>query len=48
MVATKEQYQDALLKIRDKGKLRNTKYLQMLRAQYARPDHTITTVVVQT
>ncbi|AVI62617.1 hypothetical protein MOY_05100 [Halomonas sp. GFAJ-1] len=42
MVATKEQYQNALLKIRDKGKLRNTKYLEMLRAQYASPNHTIT------
>lgn len=42
MVATTEQYQDALLKIRDKGKFRNTKYLQMLRAQYASPLHIIT------
>jgi len=42
MIATKEQYKDALLAIRDKGKLRNTKYLQMLRAQYTSPNHTIT------
>ena len=42
MVANKEQYIDALLKVRDKGKLRNTKFLQMLRAQYESPNHTIT------
>lgn len=42
MVATKGQYQNTFLKIRDKGRLRNTKYLGMLRAQYACPNHTIT------
>lgn len=42
MVATKEQYQEALLKLRDKGKLRNNKYLAMLRAQYTSPNHIIT------
>jgi len=42
MIATPEQYKDALLEIRDKGKLRTTKYLEMLRAQYASPRHTIT------
>ncbi|WP_020560903.1 hypothetical protein [Thiofilum flexile] len=42
MIATPEQYQAALLKLRDKGRLRNTQYRQMLAAQYASPNHTIT------
>ena len=46
MVATKQEYQNALLQIRDNGKLRNTKYLQMLRAQYASPNHTITSTKI--
>jgi len=41
-VATKEQYIQALLKLRDKGRLRNEKFLDMLRAQYASENHTIT------
>lgn len=42
MIASKEQYIDALLKLRDKSRLRNTKYLAMLKAQYVAPKHTIT------
>ena len=42
MVASKEDYKKALLKLRDKGRFRNTKYLDFLRAQYASEHHTIT------
>ena len=42
MVATSEEYIQALLKLRDSKKLRNTKYVDMLRAQYAMPGHSIT------
>jgi len=43
IVATKEDYQNALLKLRDRGRFRNTKYLTMLRAQYDAKNHAITT-----
>lgn len=42
MVATKEAYQQALLKLRDKSRFRNTKYLDLLRIQYSAPEHTVT------
>lgn len=42
MLIDKESYKKALLKLRDKGHLRNTNYLQMLKAQYYSDDHTIT------
>jgi predicted HNH restriction endonuclease len=42
MVATKEEFIKALLKVRDNGKIRNTKFLDMLRAQYSAENHTIT------
>ena len=42
MVATKEEFIQALLKVRDKGKLRNTRYLDLIRAQYSSENHTIT------
>jgi hypothetical protein len=42
MVATKEEFIQALLKVRDKGKLRNTRYLDLIRAQYLAENHTIT------
>lgn len=42
MVATKEEFQQALLKLRDKGRFRKTKYLELLKAQYSSPGHTIT------
>lgn len=42
MVATKEEFQQALLKLRDKSRFRNTKYLDLLKAQYSSPNHTIT------
>lgn len=42
MIADPEKYVVALLKVRDAGKLRNTKFLQMLQAQYSKPEHTIT------
>ena len=42
MVATKKDYIGALLKLRDKGKFRTTKYLDLLRAQYSSEQHTIT------
>ncbi len=42
MIANKERYQQALLKLRDNKRLRNTRYLELLRAQYAAQDHTIT------
>lgn len=42
MVATTEQYIKALLKLRDSGRLRSTKFLDMLQAQYSMPNHTIT------
>jgi hypothetical protein len=38
----KENYKKALLKLRDKGHLRSTNYLQMLKAQYSSDKHTIT------
>jgi len=42
MDSTKVEFKKALLKLRDKGRFRNTKYLDMLRAQYACDQHTIT------
>lgn len=42
MVASVEAYKQALLKVRDKGKFRTTKFLHMLREQYAAENHTIT------
>lgn len=42
MIAKPEQYMEALLQLRDSKRLRNTKFLQMLKVQYAMPDHTIT------
>lgn len=42
MIATKEEYQKALLKLRDKGRFRTTKYLDMLRVHYKADSHTIT------
>ncbi len=42
MVASVEEYKKALLEIRDKGRFRNTKFLDMLKAQYALENHTIT------
>lgn len=42
MIATSEQYIEALLKLRDMKRLRNTKFIKMLQAQYAMPNHTIT------
>lgn len=42
MIASSEQYIKALLKLRDSGKLRKTKFLRMLKAQYSAPNHTIT------
>ncbi len=42
MIASKEDYIKALLKIRDNGRIRNTKYLEMLRAQYSATNKTIT------
>ncbi|MGF1761562.1 hypothetical protein L4D76_27395 [Photobacterium sagamiensis] len=42
MVADKDTYIRALLHLRDKSKLRNTKYLAMLRAQYSSENQTIT------
>lgn len=42
MLADRSKYVDALLKVRNSGKLRNSKFLEMLQAQYAMPRHTIT------
>lgn len=42
MIASSEQYISALLKLRDSKRLRNTKFVDMLKAQYAMPNHTIT------
>lgn len=42
MIASSEKYIEALLKLRDSKRLRKTKFLEMLRAQYAMPKHTIT------
>jgi hypothetical protein len=42
VAATKEDFQQALLKLRDKSRFRNTKYLDLLKAQYFSPNHTIT------
>ncbi len=42
MIASSEEYIAALLKLRDSKRLRNTKFLEMLKAQYAMPNHTIT------
>jgi predicted restriction endonuclease len=42
MIKTKEDFKIALLKLRDNGKFKNTKYLDMLRAQYVSENHTIT------
>jgi hypothetical protein len=33
VIATKEEFQQALLKLRDKSRFRNTKYLDLLKAQ---------------
>jgi hypothetical protein len=42
VVATKEEFQQALLKLRNKSRFRNTKYLDLPKAQYSSPNHTIT------
>ena len=42
MKIDKEAYKKALLKLRDDDHLSNTKYLQMLKAQYTSENHTIT------
>ena len=42
MKKTKEDFKIALLKLKDNGKFENTKYLDMLRAQYESENHTIT------
>lgn len=43
MIATKNEYRQALLKgLRDGGHLRTTKYLDLLKAQYAAENHTST------
>ncbi len=42
MIATKEEYQKALLNLRDAGRFRNTKYRDMLKAHYLADKHTIT------
>lgn len=42
MIAKSEQYIEALLKLRDSKRLRNTKFLDMLKTQYSMPNHTIT------
>lgn len=42
MIASKEEYINALLKLRDAGRFRSTKYLEMLRAQYSAEKHIIT------
>lgn len=42
MIATSEQYMEALLKLRDSKRLRNTKFVDMLKAQFSMPNHTIT------
>ncbi|MDP5215579.1 hypothetical protein ORJ66_21275 [Pseudoalteromonas tunicata] len=42
MIASSEEYIEALLKLRDSKRLRNTKFLEMLKAQYSMPNHTIT------
>ncbi|ANF24198.1 hypothetical protein [Stutzerimonas stutzeri] len=42
MIATCEQYKEALLKLRDAKRIRNTKFVEMLRAQYEMPNHAIT------
>lgn len=44
MKKTKEDFKNALLKLRDNGKFDGTKYLDMLRAQYSLNNHTITAV----
>lgn len=42
MITNSENYIEALLKLRDSKRLRNTKFLEMLKAQYSMPNHTIT------
>ncbi|MFK5925777.1 MAG: hypothetical protein QM483_04010 [Desulfuromusa sp.] len=42
MVATKEQYKQALKGLRDGGHLRNSKYLDLIKAQHSSEKHTIT------
>lgn len=42
MIAKSEEYIDALLKLRDLKRFRNTKFVHMLKAQYSMPNHTIT------
>ncbi len=42
MIASTEQYRDALVQLRDSGRLRRTRYKEMLKAQYAMPNHAIT------
>ena len=45
-IASAQEYKQALLKLRDNRKLRTTKYLDMLRAQYYSKDHTITSTQI--
>ncbi|AOS97376.1 hypothetical protein AUP74_01946 [Microbulbifer aggregans] len=42
MIASKKEYETALLGVRDSGRLRATKFLEMIRAQYKSPGHAIT------
>ena len=42
MVANKDEFKKALLSARDKKVFLNTKYLDMLKAQYSSKNHTIT------
>ena len=42
MIANSEEYKMALITLRDRGVFRNSKYLDMLRAQYEAENHTIT------
>lgn len=42
MMVKSEEYIEALLKLRDSKMLQNTKFLDMLKAQYSMPNHTIT------
>ena len=42
MVASKDEFIKAILAIRDKGKFRNTKFRELLTAQYSSNNYTIT------
>ncbi|MEW7866891.1 hypothetical protein [Aeromonas diversa] len=42
MMATKEDFKNGLLKLRDKGRFRNTQYLNILKAQAKSKNFTIT------